>query len=126
MGNEIVEDVGRLFEVGFNIGILTYIQQHAEDFSDHLENLYVDDLRKLRFPLLAKSILKRAHIIPERNREVARRWLMFFLQKGFLAGVNFFHEYLKSLNIQGCKLEIVSSPFNFCGSNSANTNYKHA
>ena len=124
MGNEIAEDVGRLFEVGFNIGILTYIQQHEEDFSHHLENLYVDDLRKLRFPMLEKSILKRAHIISEWNRQVARKWLMFFLQKGFLAGVNFFHEYLQSLNIQGHKLEIVYYQCSFCGSNSANTNYK--
>src|SRR5258708_34008087 len=74
--------------------------------------------------MLAKSIIKREHIIPEWNREVARRWLMFFLQKGFLAGVNFFHEYLQSLNIQGHKLEIVYYQCSFCGSNSANTNYK--
>ncbi len=70
MGNEIAEDVGHLFEVGFNIGILAYIRQHEEDFSHHLDNLYIDDLRKLHFPVIAKSMLKRARIIAQWNRHI--------------------------------------------------------
>ncbi len=126
MGNEIAEDVGHLFEVGFNIGILAYIRQHEEDFSHHLDNLYIDDLRKLHFPVIAKSMLKRAHIIADWNRQIVQQWLMFFLQRGFLAGINFFDEYLQALRGQdrdrGQTIEIAYYQCSFCGSNSAHTN----
>ena len=124
MGNEIAEDVGHLFEVGFNIGILAYIRQHEEDFSHHLDNLYIDDLRKLHFPVIAKSMLKRARIIAQWNRHIVQQWLMFFLQRGFLAGINFFDEYLQMLRGQGTgkTVEIAYYQCSFCGSNSAHTN----
>lgn len=124
MGNEIAEDLGHLFEIGFNIGILTYLQQQKEQITHHLDNLYQEDLHTLHFPRVAESILKRARIISEWNRHIANQWLMFFLQKGFLAGFNFFREFHQSLCVKEQNLEIMYYQCSFCGSNSAWTNHK--
>ncbi len=124
MGNALAEDCGRLFEVGFNIGILTYIRQHETDFSHHLGSLYVDDLRKLHFSEMIKEAFKRSKFpLAARKRLVAKQWFMFFLQKGFLAGLNFFEEYLQSLHWQNEDnlLEIAYYQCSFCRENSIYT-----
>jgi hypothetical protein len=123
----VAEDCGRFFEIGFNIGILTYIRQHASQFQHHLAELYHHDLSEMHFPEMAKNSFKRHKFtIDEHKRTVARQWFLFFLQKGFLAGLNFFHEYVDSLpwNKEDGPLEIAYYQCSFCGENSLYTNAK--
>src|SRR5712692_356512 len=123
----VAEDCGRFFEIGFNIGILTYIRQHASQVQHHLADLYLHDLREMHFPEMAKNSFRRHKFtIDEHKRKIARQWFLFFLQKGFLAGLNFFHEYVQSLhwNTEDEPLEIAYYQCSFCGENSLYTNAK--
>src|SRR5436190_10895883 len=96
--HSIAEACGRFFEVGFNIGILTYLRHHPQRFQHHLAELYEDDLREMHFPEMAKNAFRRHKFtVNEQKRKIARQWFLFFLQKGFLAGLNFFREYIASL-----------------------------
>ncbi len=81
----VAEDCGRFFEIGFNIGILTYIRQHESQFQHHLTDLYRHDLREMHFPEMVKNSFRRHKFtIDEQKRKIARQWFLFFLQKGFL------------------------------------------
>lgn len=121
----IAEDCGRYFEIGFNIGILTYLQQHADQFRHHLSELYLNDIRELHFPEMVKNSFKRHKFtIDQQKRKIAEQWFLFFLQKGYLAGLNFFYEYVRSLrwNVEeDGPLEISYYQCSFCGENSIYT-----
>jgi hypothetical protein len=124
----VAEDCGRFFEIGFNIGILTYIRQHEEQFQHHLTDLYLHDLSEMHFPEMAKNSFRRHKFtIDEHKRKIARQWFLFFLQKGFLAGLNFFYEYMQSLRWNAEEegpVEIAYYQCSFCGENSLYTNAK--
>lgn len=92
MKSKIAEDLGRLFEVGFNIGILTYIQQ--QQIKSNFGNLYLEDLQHLKFQKMLKQIINK--IVSTQERQTVEKWTTFFLMKGFLAGLNFFGEYIQS------------------------------
>ncbi|MEY3401196.1 MAG: hypothetical protein RLZZ86_811, partial [Cyanobacteriota bacterium] len=92
MTAKIADNLGRLFEVGFNIGILSYIQQN--NIKNQFGNLYRQELENLKFSQIKKRIIDK--VVSKLNRELAEKWCQFFLQKGFLCGLNFFREYLKS------------------------------
>jgi len=120
----VAEDCGRFFEVGFNIGILTYLRQHSEQFRHHLQHLYLHDISELHFPEMVKSSFKRhAFTIDAHKREVARQWFLFFLQKGYLAGLSFFAEYIQSLgwNPEMDPIELAYYQCSFVGENSIYT-----
>ncbi len=122
--HSLAEDCGRYFEVGFNIGILTYLRQHADQFRHHLASLYVDDIRELHFPEMVKNSFKRHKFtIDQQKREIAKQWFLFFLQKGYLAGLNFFHEYIQSLHwsVDDGQIEIAYYQCSFCAENSIYT-----
>ncbi|GCL42320.1 helicase-related protein [Dolichospermum planctonicum] len=121
MTAKIGDNLGRLFEVGFNIGILSYIQQN--NIYHHFGNLYREELEHLKFSQIKKLITNK--VVNEVSRKIAENWCQFFLQKGFLCGLNFFREYLKSL---GCdekqkfkNLEILYYQCCFNGDNSIGT-----
>ncbi|MBD2268254.1 helicase [Anabaena sp. FACHB-1391] len=121
MTAKIGDNLGRLFEVGFNIGILSYIQQN--NIYHHFGNLYREELEHLKFSQIKKLITNK--VVNEISRKIAENWCQFFLQKGFLCGLNFFREYLKSL---GCdekqkfkNLEILYYQCCFNGDNSIGT-----
>jgi hypothetical protein len=88
------QDLGRLFEVGFNIGILTYIEQHQ--LKHRFGNLYRQDLSQVSFPKILRRLVDKEQVISEQHRRIVEKWSIFFLQKGFLTGINLFREYLKS------------------------------
>jgi hypothetical protein len=93
----IAEDLGRLFEVGFNLGILAYIEQHQ--IPHHFGDLYRHDLQKLELPKMLKRIKSdrnQGELISDRNLKIVEQWMQYLLQKGFLGGLNFFREYLKA------------------------------
>ena len=112
----IAEDLGRLFEVGFNIGILSYIQQNQ--LKHHFGNLYQHDLQAIRFPQLHRRIVERANIINTSDSKIVAKWSLFFLQKGFLSGLNFFREYLETIGYKPKRLEIIYYQCNFYDDNS--------
>lgn len=91
----IAEDLGRLFEVGFNIGIITAIAQ--DEIENNFGNLYQRELQKLEFPRMVKRICSKSHVIDPGDRDKIETWGLFLLQKGWLSGLNFFREYWQSL-----------------------------
>ena len=121
MKSKIAEDLGRLFEVGFNIGVLAYIEQNK--IKHNFANLYRHELEQLKFPKMRLRVVDK--VISTLEREMAETWSTFFLQKGFLSGFNFFHEYLKSTgwvephNLK--HLEILYYQCRFSGDNSIGT-----
>lgn len=92
MKSKIAEDLGYLFEVGFNIGILAYIRENK--IKNKFDDLYLQDLQQVKFPEMLKRIVDK--VISPLEKQMAKKWSTFFLQKGFLAGLNFFREYIKS------------------------------
>ena len=91
----IAADLGRLFEVGFNLGILAYLEQH--NISHKFGNSYRHDLQQLQLPKILKRIVASDELISNLNIQIVDRWSQYLLQKGFLGGLNFFQEYLKSM-----------------------------
>jgi Helicase conserved C-terminal domain len=92
MTSKIAEDLGRLFEVGFNIGILAYIKD--KQIKNNFGKLYLQELEQLKFPKMLKQMINK--VISSLEREMVQKWAVFFLQKGFLSGLNFFGEYMQS------------------------------
>ncbi|MCT7966408.1 helicase [Laspinema sp. D1] len=119
----IAEELGRLFEVGFNIGILSYLERHQ--IKQHFGDLYRQDLQGLKLPKMVKRIAEKHEAIAPQNREILEKWSRFFIQKGFLSGLNFFREYLNSQE-DGRKrqLEILYYQCSFAGDNSIGTSPK--
>ncbi|MBD2139618.1 helicase [Anabaena sp. FACHB-1237] len=118
MTAKIADDLGRLFEVGFNIGILSYIQQN--NIKNNFRNLYRQELEHLKFSQIKKRIIDK--VVSKLNRELAEKWCQFFLQKGFLCGLNFFREYLKSLELnENHKLQNVEILYYQCCFNGDNS-----
>jgi len=120
----IAADLGRVFEVGFNVGILTYIQQNQEKIDYRFVHMYRLDLQKLRFARMVEKIWEEEDVTSVDDRQIAKKWITFFVQRGFLAGLNFFQEYASYLmkNQTGRnKLEILYYQCNFYNENSLGT-----
>ncbi|HBK24037.1 MAG TPA: helicase, partial [Planktothrix sp. UBA10369] len=124
MKSKIAEDLGRLFEVGFNIGMLACIKE--KQIKHNFGNLYLQELQQLEFPKMLRKVTDK--IISPLERKMAEKWSVFFLQKGFLSGLNFFREYLQSTgwNEQNKlrHLEILYFQCCFCDENSIGTHAK--
>ncbi len=120
------EDLGRLFELGFNTGFLTALKQHQE-VETHFGTTYEHDLEHLRFSKLVEKMYQSTGVISPRERTTLKRWFLFFLQKGFLSGVNFLSEYLQSFEEHQPKFtrKIVYLQCNFYGQSSLGTYEKN-
>lgn len=119
------QDLGRLFEVGFNIGMLTYIEQNQ--LTHHFGDLYRNDLQQLSFSRIHRQLVNQERIINEKHREIIQKWSLFFLEKSFLAGLNLFSEYLQAIGERDLKLkhlEIVYYQCCFSDDNSMGTYLK--
>ena len=55
MNSKIADDLGRLFEVGFNVGILNYINQNQ--IQNRFGDLYSQELKNLRFSKMKQLIV---------------------------------------------------------------------
>ncbi|MEA5594812.1 ATP-binding protein [Rivularia sp. UHCC 0363] len=121
MSSKVAEELGRLFEVGFNIGILAYIKE--KQITHRFDNLYLEELQQLKFPQMLKRIV--SQVISTLEREMVQKWSTFYLQKGFFCGLNFFAEYLQSIGWNEPrrigKVEILYYQCQFCGDNSIGT-----
>ena len=124
MKSKIAEDLGRLFEVGFNIGILACIKE--KQIKHKFGNLYLQELQQLEFPKMLRKITDK--ITSPLERKMAEKWSVFFLQKGFLSGLNFFREYLESTGWNNSnklrRLEILYYQSCFCDESSIGTYVK--
>lgn len=116
----IAADLGRLFEVGFNVGILAYIDQNK--ISQKFGDLYRQDLQQLKLPQMLKRIVSKE--VSSLNSQVIESWCKFVLLKGFLSGLNLFREYIKSTGWKETNIEILYYQCNFSGDNSFGTNEK--
>ncbi len=121
MTSKIADNLGRLFEVGFNIGILAYIQHYK--IKHNFGNLYIEELQQLKLPKMLKQIVNQ--VISTVERDMADKWGTFFIQKGFLSGLNFFGEYIQSVGWsephQLKNVEILYFQCRFSGDNSIGT-----
>ncbi len=117
----ISEELGHLFEVGFNIGILACVKEYA--IKHNFGDIYFHELQCLKFPNIVKRIVEK--IISPLEREMAEKWSMFFLQKGFFGGLNFFREYIQSIGwgetYKLKNVEIIYYQCRFGGANSIGT-----
>jgi len=121
MKSKIAEDLGRLFEVGFNIGIIAYIEHNQ--IKHKFGNLYRQELQQIKFPKIRDRVADK--VISSLEKDMAANWSNFFLQKGFLSGLNFFREYLTSTGWnqphRSKNLEILYYQCRFNGDNSLGT-----
>ncbi|CBN55086.1 MULTISPECIES: ATP-binding protein [Kamptonema] len=115
----IGEDLGRLFEVGFNIGILAYIQQ--ENIPHNFGNLYRLDLQHLKLPKMTAEITREANLLGSLDGKIVEKWSLYFIQKGFFSGLNFFREYIKSAGSKLQNLKILYYQCSFSDANSIRT-----
>ena len=97
--SKLGQDLGRLFEVGFNIGMLTYIKQ--KELRCNYGNLYEKDLEQVSFPKIVRRLIDNIGVISYQHREIVKQWATFFLQKSFLAGLNFLDEYFSAIGWNG-------------------------
>ncbi|MEG4072919.1 ATP-binding protein [Microcoleus sp. Pol14C2] len=115
----IGEDFGRLFEVGFNIGILAYIQR--ENLSHNFGDSYRLDLQRLKLPKMTAEIVREANLLASLDAQIVEKWSLFFVQKGFLGGLIFFREYVQSTGWNLQRLKIVYCQCSFSDANSIRT-----
>ncbi|MFB2892485.1 helicase-related protein [Aerosakkonemataceae cyanobacterium BLCC-F50] len=115
----IAENLGRLFEVGFNIGILAYIEQHQ--LKHNFGDLYHRDLQHLKFPKMLKRIVSEDSTISEKDIQRIEKWCLYLLQKGFLSGLNFFGEYIKSTGWNDSKRSPIEILYYQCSFGDANS-----
>jgi len=115
----IAENLGRLFEVGFNIGILAYIEQH--EIKHNFGDSYRRDLQQFKFPKILKPILSQEITISEKDIQRIEKWCLYLLQKGFLSGLNFFTEYIKSTGWNNSKRSPIEILYYQCSFGDANS-----
>ncbi|MDF5715980.1 MAG: helicase, partial [Rhizonema sp. NSF051] len=101
--------------------VLTYIEKNK--IKHRFGDLYRQELQQLNFPKMRQRVVEK--VISALEIEMAENWSTFFLQKGFLSGLNFFCEYLQSTGwIEPHRvnhLEILYYQCRFSGDNSIGT-----
>lgn len=117
------EIMGRLFELGFNTGLLTALHQRT-DLVLFTDDLFIQDLAGLHLPLLIEAAQKYTGTISSLDQEMLRDWVQYLLLKGYLAGCNFLAEFLHCIRQNAdrtWKGEICYLQCNFTGKNSLGT-----
>ena len=115
------EIMGRLFELGFNTGLLTTIVQRT-DLTHHFGTLYENKLCGLHLPPLVEAAQRLTHAISNLDRDLLQQWVHFLLLKGYLAGSNFLVEFLQTIGQEkDWEGEIVYLQCSMTGKNSLGT-----
>ena len=124
--SKLGQELGRLFEVGFNIGMLTYIKQN--NLQCNYGNVYEKDLTRVNFPKIKRRLIDDIGVISPQHQEIVKQWATFFLQKSFLAGLNFLEEYFSAIGWNSerklKRLEIVYFQASFADDNTLGTYIK--
>ncbi len=120
------QNLGRIFEVGFNIGMLTYLKQ--KEIKCNYADFYKEDLAQVGFPKIVRKLIDEVGVISQQDRGVIKQWATFFLQKSFLAGLNFLDEYFTAIGWNSSRklkrIQVVYFQCCFADDNSLNTYYK--
>jgi GTPase SAR1 family protein len=114
-----MEELGRFFEVGFNIGILAEIERR--NLRHPFGSCYRQELASLRLSKIVRRIVKKYEAIAPQNVAIVTQWTQFFLLKGFVSGLNFLREYLKATNWKKRQLEQVEILYYQCNFGNDNT-----
>lgn len=121
--SQLRDDQGRLFEVGFNSGILAYL--HQQQIKTPWVDFYRPDLEQLQLTKLVNKLIERNSYISTVNKKIITRWSQLILLRGFLGGLSFVREYLESQNWKKFELiEVLYFQCSFCDDNSLNTHSK--
>lgn len=104
MGDDLGINLGRVFEISFNIGILTYFQ-HSE-LQHTYGDVYLRPLRQLYLRQIQKTIAK--NFIDKSHQEIIGDWVKLFIQKGWTSGYSFIREYIETTGWRTkSKIEII-------------------
>jgi hypothetical protein len=116
------QDIGRLFEIGFNTGFLSAIEKYPALYS-HFGTLYADDLKHLQLSDLLLKMYHNTGIVTARDQEILQRWVLYILIKGLLSGHTLFEEYMQTVlaTKRDLKRDILYLQCNFYGANSLDT-----
>ncbi|MBR8829508.1 MAG: helicase [Gomphosphaeria aponina SAG 52.96 = DSM 107014] len=90
----IPSDQGRLFEVGFNLGMLAFLETHQ--FAPEWVNFYRCDLQQLKFSQILPRLIAQANTISSLDEQIIKNWGQLLIFKGFVGGRNFLHEYFQA------------------------------
>jgi len=105
-GNEILDedeqapsvqgdDLGRIFEVGFNTGVLTIIAQQS--LSHPLGQFYQEELKRFKFGKIVSRLIVKYDVINPEYQRLLRTWATDYFRRGWLAGRAFFQDYLQAI-----------------------------
>ncbi|MEH2093463.1 helicase-related protein [Nostoc sp.] len=104
MGNDLGINLGRVFEISFNIGILTYFQHSKLKHS--YSDVYLQPLSKLSLHNIQKAITN--NFIDKSHQEIIGEWVKLFIQKGWTSGYSFVREYIEASGwLIKSKIEII-------------------
>jgi hypothetical protein len=113
--NDLGINLGRVFEISFNIGILTYFQYSKFQYS--YGDIYLNPLSNLYLHKIQKAITKR--YINKSHKEIIGDWVKLFIQKGWTSGYSFIREYIEATGWRiKSKIEILYFQCDFYGENS--------
>ncbi|HEX2909853.1 MAG TPA: helicase [Chloroflexia bacterium] len=109
-------DMGRIYEPGFNTGIISYILQ--EKINHKFDKLYEQQLQRFRFEQVVERLATKYDIVSSEYRLLLQKWATDYFRKGYLAGYNFFREYLEALGWDKRRVTIFYFQADFGGDNS--------
>jgi len=89
------QDFGRLFEVGFNAGLLAAMQQLQMPLPSQAP--YHDQLGNLRLSPLLAALTSTHGVVSDTHVARARQWVTWYVFRGWIAGLNVWKEYVASL-----------------------------
>lgn len=113
--------MGRLFELGFNLGLLATMTQR-KDLSHHFGPMYEQELSTVYLPQLVEAARHLTKPGSDFDREILEQWVEFLLLRGYLAGNNFLAEFLHTIGAdEQWQGEIVYFQCSFAGKNSLGT-----
>jgi hypothetical protein len=88
-------ELGRLYEVGFNVGLLRALEEASVPYPDR--DWYRAALRALNLVALSRALADRVGIIDEQAREEVGRWALYMVTRGLVAGLAFWQELAPTL-----------------------------
>ena len=91
MTSKLGIQLGRIFEIGFNLGILTYFKQRQ--FKQSYQDIYVTPLSQIYLYKISEKLANENHYFDRSDRQTISTWVKLFLQKGWTSGVTFIREY---------------------------------
>ncbi len=94
MTHKLGIELGRVFEIGFNLGILTYFEQ--KPFKRSYGEVYQTPLSQLYLYQISQKLANENHYLDQADRNTISTWVKLFLQKGWTSGVSFIREYIEA------------------------------